>query len=379
MAPVALPGAGSMAHPLSGADLGTLVRAFRAGGRPDRLRTAAAIWGAALGRAPVSALEALAVAPRLPATRDLAPVFILGHWRSGTTHLYNTMSRDAGWGHVPPIPVGLPWDMFGIARALRPMLERALPEHRWIDRIPVTPDSPQEDEIAIASMTDLSFYHGIYFPRRFEALIDRGLFFDGVPESGVARWERRLTYLLRKLSLLQGGRPLLIKNPVYTGRVARLRRLFPQAKFIHIHRDPLEVFLSMRNFYDRLLEVLALQDVPDGLDVDATILRVYDRMMTRFVRESRDLPDGTLVELPYAELDRDPLGAVAYIYQGLQLPGFDAAAPAFDGYLESVRGFPKNAFRADPATVAMVERHWDGWIERWGHRGAAAPAAHAAP
>ena len=375
-----------MAHPLSGADLGTLVRAFRAGGSPDRIRTAAAIWAAALGRAPVSALEALALAPFLPATADLAPpVFILGHWRSGTTHLYNTMSRDAGFAHVPPIPVGLPWDMFGIARVLRPMLERALPEHRWIDRIPVTPTSPQEDEVAIASMTDLSFYHGIYFPRRFDALIDRGLFFDGCSERETARWERRFTYFLRKLALAQGGRPLLVKNPVYTARVARLRRLFPQAKFIHIHRNPLEVFLSMQNFYRRLLDVLALQGVPPGLDIDATILRVYDRMMTRFVRETRDLPPDALVELPYAELDRDPLGAVAYIYQSLELDGFEAARPAFEAYLDSVRDFPKNAFRADPATVALVERHWGGWIERWGYGAAdwspasADPAARAVP
>ena len=108
-------------------------------------------------------------------------------------------------------------------------LERALPENRWIDRIPVTPTSPQEDEVGIASMTELSFYHGIYFPRRFDALIDRGLFFDGCAPADVARWETRFTYFLRKLNLQQPGRRLLIKNPVYTGRVAQLRRLFPDA------------------------------------------------------------------------------------------------------------------------------------------------------
>ena len=135
----------------------------------------------------------------------------------------------------------------------------------------------------------------------------------------------------------------------------------------------------MRNFYKRLLEVLALQDVPAGLDIDATILRVYDRMMTRFVRESRELPEGALVELPYAELDRDPLGAVAYIYESLQLEGFDAGRPAIESYLDSVRGFPKNAFRADPATIGLVERHWGGWIERWGYGDpAAAPSAERA-
>lgn len=354
-----------MAHPLSGADPGTLWRAFAQGGAPDRLGAAAAIWGASLGRAPFSAGEALALSRKLPKREDLAPVFILGHWRSGTTHLYNTMVHG-GWGYVSPLAVGLPWDMCGLGRWLRPVLERALPETRWIDRIPVTPTSPQEDEIGIASMSPLSFYHGIYFPRRFDALIDRGLFFDGCSPAEIAAWEARFTYFLRKVAYEQ-NRPLLIKNPVYTARVARLRALFPRAKFIHIHRDPFDVFLSMRNFYARLLEVMALQNVPEGLDIDATILRVYDRMMDLYVQDTHDLPPGTLVELPYAQLDADPLGALEAIHDGIGLDGFEAARPAFSAYLDTVRSYEKNAFRGDALAVSKVSEHWGRWIRRWGY------------
>ena len=354
-----------MAHPLSGADLGTLRRAFAEGGWPDRWGRAAGVWAAALGRAPVSAIEHRVMAGRLPAREDLAPVFILGHWRSGTTHLYNIMSHGT-WGYVSPIAVGLPWDMFGIAAALRPVLERALPEHRWIDRIPVTPTSPQEDEIGIASMSPLSFYHGIYFPRRFETLINRGLFFDGCTESEIAAWEDRFVLFLARVAHQQ-KKPLLIKNPVYTGRVARLRRLFPRAKFIHIHRNPFDVFLSMRNFYARLLAVMALQRVPEGLDIDGVILSVYDRMMRAYVADSADLPPGALVELPYARLDTDPLGALRAIYDGLDLDGFEAARPAFAAYLETVARFEKNAFRGDRAAVDKVVAHWQPWLDRWGY------------
>ena len=355
-----------MAHPLSGANLGTLARAFGQGGRPDHWGRAAAIWGAAIGRAPASLVERALLAGRLPATSEMAPpIFILGHWRSGTTHLYNTMSRGA-FGYVPPVAVGLPWDMFGIARMLRPVLERALPEHRWIDRIPVTPTSPQEDEIAIASMTDVSFYHGIYFPKAFDRLIDRGLFFDGCTPGDIDQWRARFTYFLRKLSVQQ-GRPLLIKNPVYTSRVAELRQLFPGAKFIHIHRNPFDVFLSMRNFYARLLEVMALQRVPEGLDIDATILRVYDRMMHDFADQTSDLAAPDFVEIPYAQLDSDPMGTLSQIYETLELPGFAEAAPAFEDYLASVKSFRKNAFRGDRAMVDMLCERWRHWIERWGY------------
>lgn len=342
------------------------MHAFRQGGWPDRWGITAGIWGAALARAPISALEHLLIKSRLPKRQDLpAPIFILGHWRSGTTHLYNTMVHG-GFGYVPPVAVGLPWDMFGIARAFGPLLEKALPEHRWIDNIPVTPTSPQEDEIGIASMSDLSFYHGIYFPKAFDRLIDRGLFFDGCTEAEVAAWEDRFTLFLCKLAHLQGRR-LLIKNPVYTGRVARLRRLFPGAKFIHIHRNPYDVFLSMRNFYARLLEVMALQRVPADLDVDATILRVYGRMMENFRAETQGLDAPDFVELAYQSLDSDPIGALRHIYQALDLPGFDDAEPAFRSYLDSVQSYSKNQFKGDQAAIDKVSTAWASWIEAWGY------------
>jgi len=355
-----------MAHPLCGADLMTLARAFRDGGRPDRWGRAAGIFAAALGRAPFSAVETIVARRRLARAPKMAPpIFILGHWRSGTTHLYNTLVHG-GFGYVPPLAVGMPWDMLGLARLLRPFLERALPEHRWIDRMPVTPTSPQEDEIALGSMSDLSFYHGLYFPRAFDRLIDRGLFLDGATPAQIARWEDRLRLFLGKLTL-RHGRRLLVKNPVYTASVARLRRMFPGARFIHIHRNPFEIFASMRNFYARLLDVMSLQSVPPGLDIDATILRVFDRMMQTFEVETAGMTAPEIVEIGHAELDSDPLAALGRIYEELQLDGFDAACGDFATYVESQRGFRRNRFPADPEAEALVARHWGRWIDKWGY------------
>jgi hypothetical protein len=355
-----------MAHPLSGADIGTLARVFRDSGGVDRKLRAAGIWASALARLPFSTLECILIGKRLPELTQMPPpVFILGHWRSGTTHLYNVMALG-GFGYVPPLAVGLPWDMFGLGRALRPLLERQLPERRFIDDIPVTPTSPQEDEIALANMSPLSFYHGLYFPKHFDRLIDRGLFFDGCSEAEIAAWQSRLGYFMRKLALQQDAR-LLIKNPVYTARPAMLKRLFPGAKFIHVHRNPFDVLLSMRNFYARLLDVMALQDVPEGLDIDATILRVYARMMERFEADTAgwDTPD--FIELPYELLDRQPMAALERIYTGLELDGLKAAAPRFRTYLDGVKSFRKNQFRGDARTIEMVSGALGHWIGKWGY------------
>jgi hypothetical protein len=357
-----------MAHPLSGANIGTIASAIaRAGFPADPLKTAA-IAGAAIGRWPFSMAERFLIERSLPAIDALEPpVFILGHWRSGTTHLYNVMCKSGDWSFVPPLATGLPWDMFGIGRAFRPLLERALPEHRYIDNIPVTPDSPQEDEIALANMTALSFYHGIYFPAAFDDFLGRGVFFDGCAEKEIAEWRGRFAYFLRKLSKLQDGRRLLIKNPVYTARLGLLRQMFPRAKFVHIERSPYAVFQSMRNFYRKLLAEFALQPY-DHIDIDEAIFAVYERMMDALAEDARGLGAPDYVELRYEELDRDGIGALEKIYASLNLPGFGAAREKFAAYLASVKNFEKNRFDYPEADALNVEARLGRFIERGGYR-----------
>lgn len=364
----------SLAHPLCGSNLATLVTVLaRNGGvRPARLPQAAIALGAVLGRLPFTALERAWVAwlrrvrPPMP-----APVFILGHWRSGTTHLYNLLSRDPAFGIITPFATGLPWDLLGLSAVLRPLLERALPEHRFIDNIPVTPDSPQEDEIALANMSPLSFYHGLYFPSRFQENFDRGIFFDHCSPAEIAAWRRRFVYFLEKVSLDQGGRRLLIKNPVHTARVALLREIWPEAKFIHIHRDPRLVFVSMLNFYEKLFAQFALQR-SDQVDAAAVVLETYPRMMTALLDQTAGLPADVFVELAFEGFERDPLGEAERIYRTLDLPGFAAARPRFAAYLDSVRRYEKNRYRLPADTLERVERAWAPFIARWGR--AEAPA-----
>lgn len=357
-----------MAHPLSGANIGTLATVTGRSGLPSHPLQGLSVGLAALGRWPFSTVEKLVIENRLPKLEDMpAPVFILGHWRSGTTHLYNIMCESGEWGYVPPVATGLPWDLFGIAKIFSPLLERALPEHRYIDNIPVTPTSPQEDEIAIANMSEVSFYHGIYFPRTFAENVRRGLFFDGCSTADIRNWRRQFTYFLRKLYLHQDEKPLLIKNPVYTGRFAMLREMFPDAKFIHIHRNPYDVFVSMRNFYGKLLKEFALQGY-DHVDIDETILSVYDRMMRAYERDAADVPADRLVELRYDDLDAEPLAAVEKVYEALSLPGFDAAKPKFEQYLASVSTFKKNKFDYSDEAAAKVEARLGYFIDKWGYK-----------
>jgi hypothetical protein len=311
-------GPSAASHPLMGASLPNLIRLLGAAGPIPARRwpLVAAFLGSALARAPLSLLEgarnALSGEPELE-----APVFIVGHWRSGTTHLHNVMGKDPQFGHISPLVSGLPQNVWSIVGLLRPLLEKALPEDRHVDNVAVTPDSPQEDEIPLASLQPLSVFTAVYFPHRFREHHARGVFFDGASTDEIERWALAQRRFLASVARQQRKPRLLIKNPVYTGRLALLRERWPGARFVHIVRNPYEVYLSTVRYYKRLIPDLALQPF-DALDVEEMVLDTYARIMARYDAQAADLSASEVVEVRFEEFERDPLGELARVYDQLE-------------------------------------------------------------
>ena len=356
------------AHPLAGADLGTLLALLGGcGGLPVRCWPAAAgMVGSALGRLPFRLGERAWVAlARRGRDVETPPLFILGHWRSGTTHLTNVLA-EGGFGFVDPIAAGLPWEFLTLGRWLRPLLVRMLPEGRFIDQVEVGPNSPQEDEAGLANLVPLSYFHAIYFPRRFESWFARGLFLDGASAREVARWERRFRLYLWKLACRRPDRPLLVKNPVYTARVAQLMRLYPEARYLHIVRNPHEVFASTRAFLGKMFEALALQPW-DHVAIEEVVLATYARMMDRIIADSARIPAGRFLEVRFETLETEPLRELERIHESLALSGFAAARPAYRAYLDRIQRYERAKRSFPERDLALVERHWGRFLEHWGY------------
>lgn len=356
------------AHPLAGANLLTVLWLLRHGGGLPARRwpQVAGILAAIVGKLPFHLGERAWVAcARRGRDLETPPLFILGHWRSGTTHLTNVLA-EGGFGYIDPIAAGLPWEFLGLGRLLRPLLVRMLPEGRFIDSVEVAPNSPQEDEMGLANMTTLSYFHAIYFPRRFQPWFDRGLFLDGAGPGEVARWESRFRTYLWKLARKRPDRSLLIKNPVYTGRVEQLHRLYPQARFLHIVRNPHEVFASTRAFLGAMFDALALQP-SEQVAIEETVLATYARMMDRLIAGTARLPAGQFLEIRFEELEAEPLATLERVHDRLGLGGFAAARQAYAAYLDRIQRYER-AKRAFPERdMALVERHWGRFLAHWGY------------
>ncbi|MEL7351752.1 MAG: sulfotransferase [Cyanobacteria bacterium J06560_5] len=300
------------------------------------------------------------------------PIFIVGHWRSGTTFLYNVLSRAPQFTYVSPLATGLPWNFLTLGSWLQPLLNKALPKSRFIDRVPVSPDSPQEDEIALASMQSLSFYHGLYFPKHFTSHFNAGIFLEGCSRREIRHWEKTVAHFYKKLQLQHPSRQLLVKNPVYTARIAQLRRLWPNAKFIHIYRNPYTVFQSTENFYHKLFPEMALQPF-DQVPIRDTILSSYPKMMEALYRDTKTLPRENFIELQFERFEANPMAELQRIYSQLGLDGWAMAKPLFEQYLADQKHYQKNQYDFSAHSIEQVSNHWWPFIARWGYH---APRPH---
>jgi hypothetical protein len=348
-------------HPLCGATLPALGGAVR---RAERVPVEAWPWLAyyallALVRAPVTVAERALLAVRRPEVPT--PLFILGHWRSGTTHLVNLLAATGRFAVPTPVDVGLPAERLLIGRPLEPLLARLVPAGRWIDAVGVDRLAPQEDEVALANLGAPSFFEPYYLPHGFRRRWHDVVFLD---DGGTRRWLDRAARYYARLALEHPGKPLLIKNPVYTARLAALARRFPAARFVHCVRDPFEVYGSSLRFHAKLGTALGLTRArPD--EVEATVLDTYAEMMRRFEHDRARLAPERVVDVRYEELRDRPLTTLAQLYDALGLDGFETDRAAFSAHLDRVAGYRAERYALDADTRTRIERAWGPWLERW--------------
>ena len=311
----------------------------------------AIIYLGALLRLPVCAVEGARVARRVQAKMFLPPpIFIVGHWRSGTTYLHNLLSRDRQFCFPTVLDALRPFEFFPgpLDFITRAMVLNSLPKRRPMDDVPLMPDFPQEDELALATMGAPSFFHCFYFPKTMSRTFASDVLFRNVSTARVVRWQRDLRYYLAKISILNGNRRLLLKNPAHSARLNQLLGVFPNAAFIHIHRNPRDVLPSTRKLYRTMLPLVALQDY-DMTAVDHHIAWSYPALMDALFDGLAGLPSGRYVEITYGDLVRDPLATVERIYKSLDLRGFDDARDAMKSLARPVATTPPPIDQGDMA------------------------------
>jgi hypothetical protein len=272
------------------------------------------------------------VFPRFLAIHVKAPVFIVGHARSGTTLLHQLMSRDDD-----RFSVFLTWELLfpsitqkklvrALAWADRRLLGSSLARRivAWEDRAfakgrqmhPMSLTGPEEDEFVLAP----SCASGVWvlvFPYWRE--LQHLYYTDEMPP---ARRRRLLRFyracVVRELYVNGGGKIHLSKNPTFSGKVESLLETFPDARFVVCMRNPLETIPSLlkmmtRNWKGGRCPPARIEDSRKVLAEQSYHTYRYPSAVLAAHPETR------WIAVDYRELVERPKATVTSVYSALEL------------------------------------------------------------
>jgi len=297
---------------------------------------------------------------------DKSPVFLLGHWRGGTTYLHNMLSKDDQFGFFSTFDAYLPGACITGERLLKGIVAGSLPKKRPMDDVRMDADFPQEEEYAIGGMSIFSYYHGWCFPRNMD-LYNRYVWLDDVNQEVIDDFKQTYLYLLKKASFKNNGKRLLLKNPSNTARVKILLEMFPDAKFIHIHRNPYFQYLSMVRFMKLVIPLYCLQHTPPFEVVEEHLFRMYERMYRKYFDERKMVPDNNLIEVKYEHFVANPLQQLKRIYGKLGLSDFSVVEQRFYAYMLSQSEIHPRKYVVTDEVKQKVYSRWNFAFDAFGY------------
>jgi hypothetical protein len=294
-----------------------------------------------------------------------APIFIIGHWRTGTTLLHELLILDEKHTFPNTYQCLEPNHFLLTEDFTKRYLNFLMPERRPMDNMKAGWDRPQEDEFALCMMGQPSPYLMIAFPNRPQ--MDQDAFdIESLPPRKRRSWKEAFLRYLKTLTF-KTPRRLVLKSPTHTCRIKTLLELFPDARFIHIVRNPYVVFPSTLNLWLTLGQTHGLQ-TPTGKGWEEYVFRTFTMMYDK-LEETRGLVDPSrFYEVRYEDLIADAMGQMRTIYEWLDLGDFEQVRPKIEAYLAENRGYQTNRYpNLSPELRAEITRRWGKVIEQYGY------------
>jgi hypothetical protein len=257
---------------------------------------------------------------RHPEIRDEvigAPMVIVGLPRTGTTMLHRLLSCDpktnavAWWENRNPAPFpgtkwGEPDPRIAVAHEqVRAILE-AVPDLAAIH--PWDPEGPDEEILLL----EHSFYSTT--PGSMA----------NVPayDSWVKQQDQTAAYLYLELMLKflqwqkrqagRAGERWVLKTPHHLGFMEYLFKVFPGARVIQTHRDPLQTIPSVTSMCYSLWRLAC--DDPDPLVLGKFCKKHYGAALAHCMKVRDSMPEGRFIDVDYRAVVRDAVGEVHRIY-----------------------------------------------------------------
>jgi hypothetical protein len=314
----------------------------------------------------------LAIAQHLVWSRAIArttiehsPVFILGHWRSGTTLLHEYLGLDPRFASPTTYQCFAPWHFLLTEGLISHYGNWLLPDRRPMDNMKAGWALPQEDEFALMNLGAPTPYLRLMFPNHPVPYTDT---LDSIQFTAedLSAWKRHFDWFVRALTC-KTGKQLLLKSPPHTGRLGILRQLYPQAKYIHIVRDPRKLFPSTMKLWNSLDEHQALQAPTDQVALQGFVLESLKTMYGAFERDRPNIPSGQIIDVHYEQFIAKPVESLMGIYEHLGLGDPESMRVAWESKAAQEQGYQTNKLQINREEESMILEHWGQYARRYGY------------
>jgi len=235
-----------------------------------------------------------------------------------------------------------------------------------MDGIEITAASPQEDEFALLALGARSPYEALLAPDHLAEALALSDPLD-LHADETQHWRDTFVYFLNGVSIVEGGRPLILKSPPHGYRVATIRQLVPDARFVLIVRSPETVYESAVRMWRSLFPIYSLGTIPPEDATRRAVLADRPRFETKLREGVAGLPQDRFAQIHYEELVRDPVNVIGRLYERLRLGGFSDVEPAIKA--ELARRGEYTARNAQPPEywLRQVQTGWRSIFEQYGY------------
>jgi hypothetical protein len=222
---------------------------------------------------------------------------------------------------------------------------------------------PQEDEFALMNLGAPTLYSKMMFPQN--GFVDENTLSDcGFLPEQKAKWQYLMDWFLKALTY-KSGKPLILKSPPHTGRIQMLRGMYPDAKFVHISRDPRKLFPSTMRLWKSLDSVQGLQAPISDDQLEPFVFRSLRTMYESYERGKQGLSESQLCEVSYEELIKKPIDIMQRIYEQLGLEDFDTIREGLQAKTQMDREYKTNRFALDSELERRILIEWKDYAERY--------------
>jgi omega-hydroxy-beta-dihydromenaquinone-9 sulfotransferase len=307
------------------------------------------------------------------------PIFVIGHWRTGTTLLHDLFSVDPHLAYPTTYECFFPHHFLLTEGTLPKLMKVLLPKKRPQDDVPVGFDRPQEEEFAMMILGQGTPYITHAWPRFGRADSDY-LDFKGLSEAAKKTWADAYMWFYRRLVLKHEGKRLVMKTPANAARLKLLTKLFPDARYVYLARNPLEVFPSTVKLWRALYSTQGLHN-PPHLDpwLDDYVLDMFARLTEDYEEDKHLIPKDRLVEFRYEDFVKDPVANMREIYRRLDIPGFAEAEGPMCAFLAERSEHRVSRYEMPLTLKRKIVERLKPYIDRFGYREAVDTALRAEP